>query len=103
MADFLRQLRNDEKRRTFSMVGSVTPEIATVATTAIPLFVIPKRSTIARIYVVNKDAFAVGSTVTFEVYRGSEDGKVLFTAHPLDTGTIAVSYTHLTLPTIYSV
>ena len=63
MADYLRQLRNDEKRRTFSMVASVTPEIATVATTAIPLFVIPKRSTIARIYVVNKDAFAVGSTV----------------------------------------
>jgi len=90
MANYLRQLRNDEKRRTFSMVGSVTPDIATVATTAIPLFVIPKRSTIARIYVVNKDAFAAGSEVTFEIYRGSEVGKVLFTAHPLDTGTIAM-------------
>ncbi len=91
MADYLRQLRNDEKRRTFSMVGTVNPAFADEALVSIPLFVVPKRSTIARIYVVNKEAFAAGATVTFEVYRGDETGKVLFTTLALDTGIGSVT------------
>ena len=84
MADYLRQLRNDEKRRTFSMVGTVNPESASATTADMPLFVIPKRSTIARIYAVQKGAFAAGATVDVNVYRGDEAPKVLFTALPLD-------------------
>ena len=82
--DYLRQLRNDEKRCTFSMVGTVDDVLAS-STVSIPFFVVPKRSTIARIYAVTKEAFAAGSTVTVEVVTGSESGKVLFTALPLDT------------------
>ena len=82
--DYLRQLRNDEKRKTFSMVGTVNPELASATTADMPLFVIPKRSTIARIYFVNKVAFAAGATVDVNVYRGDEAPKVLFTALPLD-------------------
>ena len=89
MADYLRQLRNDEKRCTFSMVGTVNPEFASAITADIPLFVVPKRSTIARIYFVNKVAFAAGATVDVNVYRGDEAPKVLFTALPLDvTGAV---------------
>jgi len=73
------------------MVGTVNPEIATVATESLPLFVIPKRSTIARIYFINKEAFAAGAEVTFEIYRGDEAGKVLFTALPLDAGVGTVT------------
>ena len=86
MADYLRQVRNDEKRRTFSMVGTVNPESASATTADMPLFVVPKRSTIARIYFVNKVAFAAGATVDVNVYRGDEAPKVLFTAAPLDVG-----------------
>jgi len=85
--DYLRQLRNDEKRATFSMVGTGTPSLTidAEAGVSVPFFVIPKRSTIARIYTVTKSAFAAGATATIEVYRGSEDGVVLFTDLPLDT------------------
>ena len=84
MADFLRQLRNDEKRCTFSMIGTLTDELA-VDTTAVPLFVVPKRSTIARMYAITKEAFAAGSTVTIAIYSGSQSGEVIFTNLPLDT------------------
>ena len=88
--DYLRQLRNDEKRKTFSMVGTVNPEMAEDLT-EVPLFVVPKRSTISRIYAVQKEAFAAGSTVTVEVYRGSESGKILFATLPLDvTGDVVM-------------
>ncbi len=91
MADYLRQLRNDEKRRTFSMVGTVNPDSASATTADMPLFVVPKRSTIARIYAVQKEAFAAGATVDVNVYRGDEAPKVLFTALPLDvTGAIVM-------------
>jgi len=85
MMDYLRQLRNDEKRCTFSMVGTVDDVFASEALVSIPFFVVPKRSTIARIYAVTKEAFAAGSTATVEVVTGSESGKVLFTTLPLDT------------------
>jgi len=84
MSDFLRQLRNDEKRCTFSMVGTVDSKLAD-SVSSIPLFVVPKRSTIARIYAVTKEAFAAGSVVTVAIYQGSESGDVLFTDLPLDT------------------
>ena len=91
MADYLRQLRNDEKRCTFSMVGTVNPKYATSTTADLPLFVVPKRSTIARIYAVQKTAFAAGATVDVNVYRGDEAPKVLFTALPLDvTGAVVM-------------
>jgi len=91
MADYLRQVRNDEKRRTFSMVGTVDPELASAITADMPLFVVPKRSTIARIYAVQKEAFAAGATVDVNVYRGDEAPKVLFTALPLDvTGAVVM-------------
>ena len=91
MADYLRQLRNDEKRRTFSMVGTINPDSASATTANMPLFVVPKRSTIARIYAVPKEAFAAGATVDVNVYRGDEAPKVLFAALPLDaTGAIVM-------------
>jgi len=92
MAYYLRQLRNDEKRCTFSMVGTVTPEFATTTAPDMPLFVVPKRSTIARIYIVHKEAFAAGATISVNVYKGDEAPKVLFTGLPLDvSGTIEIS------------
>jgi len=90
MADYLRQVRNDEKRRTFSMVGTVNPDLAG-GVVLIPLMVVPKRSTIARIYAVQKEAFAAGSTVDVTVYQGDESPKTLFTALPLDvTGDVVM-------------
>jgi len=92
MSDFLRQLRNDEKRCTFSMVGTIDKDLASEASVQLPLFVVPKRSTIARIYAVTKEPFATGAEVTIEIYRGSEDGDVLFTTLPLDTtNTVTLS------------
>ena len=89
--DYLRQLRNDEKRCTFSEVGTLDPTYASEALVSLPLFVVPKRSTIARIYAVQKEAFAAGSTVTIEVTQGSESGDVLFTTLPLDvTGAVVM-------------
>ena len=83
--DYLRQLRNDEKRCSFSVVGTVTPASATEALVSLPFIEVPKNSTIARIYAITKEAFAAGSTVTVEVVGGSETGNVLFTTLPLDT------------------
>ena len=81
--DYLRQLRNDEKRCTYSMVASLGGGLA--ATTGdTPLFVVPKRSTIARIYAVIKEPFLVGSSVTVSIYQGSESGDVLFSNLALD-------------------
>ena len=81
--DYLRQLRNDEKRCTFSMVASLDDALA--ATTGdTPLFVVPKRSTVARIYAVVKEPFLVGSSVTVSIYQGSESGDVLFSNLALD-------------------
>ena len=91
MADYLRQLKNDEKRRTFSMVGTINPGSASATTAKMCLFVVPKRATRARIYAVPKEAFAAGATVTFEVYKGDEAGKVLFTTLALDTGIGSVT------------
>jgi len=88
--DYLRQLRNDEKRCTFSMVGTVNPALASATTADMPLFVVPKRSTIARIYAVQKEAFAAGATVDVNVYKGDEAPKVLFTALPLDVAGAVV-------------
>ena len=91
MSDFLRQLRNDEKRCTFSMVGTVDSKLADSVAT-IPLFVVPQNSTVARVYAVTKEAFAVGSVVTVAIYQGSESGDVLFTDLPLDTvDTVTIS------------
>ena len=90
MADYLRQVRNDEKRRTFSMVGTVNPDLAG-GVVLIPLMVVPKRSTIARIYAVQKEAFAAGSTVEVEVYKGDESPKTLFIALPLDVAGSVVN------------
>ena len=72
------------------MVGTVSPEMAEDLT-EVPLFVVPKLSTISRIYAVQKEAFAAGSTVTVAVYMGSESGKILFAALPLDvTGAVVM-------------
>ena len=88
--DYLRQLRNDEKRMSFSMVGTVDDTLADTIDN-IPLFVVPKRSTIARIYAVTKVPFAAGSTVTVSIYQGEDQGELL-TALPLDTeNTITMS------------
>ena len=83
MADYLRQLRNDEKRCTFAMVASLTPTLA-VDVGDTPLFVVPEGSTIARIYAVIKEQFAVGSSVTVSIAAGSEAGDVYFTNLSLD-------------------
>ena len=84
MADYLRQLRNDEKRCSFAMVGSLDDNIAT--TTAVsPLFVVPKGSMVTRIYAIIKEQFAVGSSVTVEVTDGDSVGTAYFTNLSLDT------------------
>lgn len=89
--DYLRQLRNDEKRCTYSMVGTLDSKFASVIT-PLPLFVVPTRSTIGRVYAVTKAAFAAGSTVTVEIYEGSAIGTVLFTDLPIDTtGVVTIS------------
>lgn len=85
--DYLRQLRNDEKRRTFSLVTTLDPELANTVTPEI-MTIVPKDSYIARIYAVTKVPFAAGATVTVAVAYGDDAGEVWFTALPLDTENV---------------
>ena len=85
--DYLRQLRNDEKRAKFSNVATLVNESA-ASLSNLPLFVIPKRSCVTRVYAITKEPFIAGATVSISIAAGGEAGTIYFTDLPLDTTNV---------------
>ena len=83
--DLVTQLRNNEKRAVFALVGTVTPNEIVSTTEQAHILEVPEGATISRIFAVVKEAFVAGSTADIGVIGGS----LLF--DDLDLATVGVT------------
>jgi len=87
--NLITQLRNNEKRAVFALVGTIGSSVLDSTTVVSHVLDVPQGSTISRVFALVKEPFAAGSLVDIGITDGTTVTDIWF--DDLDLATVGVT------------